>query len=163
MQPADDRPLDIEELRTAELVQLVAHGLNERVLARLHDAGYSDVRASFGYVVQHLLSGAKGASELARLLGISQQAVSKRLQEMRRLGLVVDVRGADGRTRLVGLSPRGKAMREAARDIRGHIDAELWKGLPGSDRKALRDALIKALNVLGMEDVVRSRAVREYQ
>ncbi|MET0791839.1 MAG: MarR family transcriptional regulator, partial [Polyangiaceae bacterium] len=48
--------------------------INELVLDALLKAGFAGIRHAHGYVFQHLLPGPLAISELARHLGVTQQA-----------------------------------------------------------------------------------------
>jgi DNA-binding MarR family transcriptional regulator len=134
--------------------------LNERVAERIRAAGFADVRFSHGFVFQHLVSGPLPVGELARRMGVSQQAASKAAAELERLGYVERVVDpADARVRRLALSERGRDAVAAGREARAEIAAELEAALGPRRAKALRAALLDALEHAGGVEAVRARRV----
>ncbi|NUT91422.1 MAG: MarR family transcriptional regulator [Saccharothrix sp.] len=154
-------PLDPAGIDLATLAWLAGGAANAAILAELREAGHAGVRTSHGYVVQHLLTGSPTVSELADLLGVTQQAASKHVLELERLGYVERVPDpADSRVRRARLTERGHEMVDDARRIRRRLDARL-KALVGEDAA---DATRRALTVLldltgGTASVVARRVV----
>jgi hypothetical protein len=62
--------------------------VNELVMDRTLKAGFSGVRESHGYVIQHLIESPRTITELSRRLEVAQQAASKMGAELIHLGLV---------------------------------------------------------------------------
>ena len=110
--------LILEELPLTYLAQFVGAAANERVLQELRRQGPAAVRPSHGYLIQHLLAGSRSVGELAELLGVTQQAVSKSVGELSRAGYLKSVRSDDARVRRVALSARGRECVEATRTAR---------------------------------------------
>lgn len=153
--------VDIESLDFGTLCYLVGHGFNERVVARLGAEGYTNVKASFGYVVQHLLGGEKSVSQLAACMGITQQAASKRVREMVDGGLLATVPGADRRELRVTLSPTGHEIVECTRRLRSEVAADMLAHVPTLDMKAARAVLLEAVQRLALADSIQHRRVQE--
>ena len=97
--PRDAAELDPAQLDVVLAALFAGLALNERVTERLHADGFEDVRFSHGFVFQHLVPGPLAVGELARRMGVSQQAASKAAAELERLGYVERARCAPG-TRL---------------------------------------------------------------
>src|SRR5262249_3063058 len=111
------------------------------------------------YLVQHLLRGPHSVGELSRLLGVTQQAVSKTVAELARAGYLESEPGPDARVKLVRLSARGHAAVRAARSLREKLEARLLARL-GRRRYALaRAALAELLQELDAAAKVRDRRV----
>ncbi|MCC2956641.1 MarR family winged helix-turn-helix transcriptional regulator [Massilia sp. IC2-477] len=159
--PPSQPPSDLASLDLGTLAFIAGTGFNHTVTARLRAAGYPEVRQAFGYVVQHLLSGPKSATQLANLMGISQQAATKRLQEMLGLGLLEEVAGEDARRRMVVLSARGWSMVETTRALREQVAAEVLASLPPAEVGVARRVLAEVVHRLGIEPAVRARRLRE--
>lgn len=144
--------MDLMRLDLATLAYLAGSAANDAILARLHEIGHTGVRVSHGYVIQHLIEGAPTVSELGELLGVTQQAASKQLLELERLGYVERVPDpADSRVRRARLTDRGRRLVEDSRRLRRELD------VPGDD--AAKRALIRLLDVTGGTEKVLRRQV----
>jgi DNA-binding MarR family transcriptional regulator len=158
--PRDSPDVDPQQLDVVLAALLAGLALNERVADRIRAAGFADVRFSHGFVFQHLVPGPLPVGELARRMGVSQQAASKSAAELERLGYVERVADqADARVRRLALSERGRAAVAAGRDARAAVAGELAVALGPRRAKALRTALLDALEFAGGLDAVRSRRV----
>ena len=139
---------------------LLGTEVNARVLRRLHDAGHAHVRTSHGYVCQLLLGGPRTTGELARMLEVSSQAVSKLLREMEAGGYVERTRGPDdARKRYVALTPAGREMIELARAARAETTEELRRELGARRVDAAARTLRASLDLLGMGRRIEQREV----
>ncbi|WP_406631561.1 MarR family winged helix-turn-helix transcriptional regulator [Amycolatopsis sp. WGS_07] len=150
-------PLDLD---LPTLAWLAGSSANRAILAELHEAGHPGVRNSHGYVVQHLIDRAPTVSELAGLLGVTQQAASKHLRELERLGYVARVPDpADSRVRRAQLTDHGWQLVEDSRRIRQQLDKRLTR-LAGKDSaEAARRVLVCLLDATGgTEEVIGRRA-----
>jgi DNA-binding MarR family transcriptional regulator len=144
--------VDLMRLDLATLAYLAGSSANDAILARLHEIGHEGVRVSHGYVIQHLIEGAPTVSELGDLLGVTQQAASKQLLELERLGYVERVPDpADSRVRRARLTERGRRLVEDSRRLRRELDG------PGD--AAAKRALIRLLDVTGGTENVLKRRV----
>jgi len=135
--------------------------LNERVLGDIRRAVGDDVRFNDGYLFQHLVPGATSVTDLARKLGVSQQAASQQVADLQARGLVdrrADPR--DARARLVELSDRGRQVVEAGRRSRAAVNDELADllGVPGRD--ALLDGLTRVSDATGALEQLAGRRLR---
>ena len=83
-------------------------GIIDRLHAELAQQGHPDVRPAYGFAMQAIgLEGAT-ASQLGRKLGISKQAAGKTVDRLVDLGYAERSDDpADGRRKLVRLTPRG--------------------------------------------------------
>lgn len=76
--------------------------------AELAAQGHPDVRPAYGFAMQAIGPHGATASELGRLLGISKQAAGKTVDRLVSLGYAERAAdAADGRRKLVRLTPRG--------------------------------------------------------
>jgi len=133
----------------------------EAVRGRLDARGFAGLRFSHGFLVQRLVEDEQSIAALAAALEVTQQAVSKTVSELERLGYVrrrPDPR--DARVRLVSLTDRGRAAVAAAREERAAVEAELRERLGPRRVAAATRVLREALDLHGATAAVRSRRVR---
>jgi DNA-binding MarR family transcriptional regulator len=148
----------MEAVDLVSLVSLLGGAADGAVRARLAELGFGDLRVPHGYVVQRLLERPRTATELARELAVSQQAVSKLVAELERGGYVARVAdGEDARRRPVALTDRGLAAVTAAREERAALTARMTAHLEATDALALERLLRAALAGLGLDEAVRDR------
>jgi len=135
--------------------------LADEVRRELAAGGFDDVRFAHGFVLQHVVPGALGISELAGRMGVSQQAASKAVAELETLGYLERVADpGDRRRRAVGLSARGRAVVEAGRTARAAQQERLEAALGPRRVAAARRLLFDVLELAGGADAVRARRVR---
>lgn len=156
-----ERPVEEPELDLSLAALFAGYALNDEVQRRLHSAGFEGLRFSHGFLVQHLVAGERSVGELAELMGITQQAVSKTVGELETLGyLERRARAADARVRLVTLTRRGREAIETAREARAEVVAELRSEL-GPRRVDAATALLRdVLRAQGALPDIRRRRVR---
>ena len=154
-------PVEPAALGVCQLALFVGLAGDRLLLGQLAQAGFGDLREAHGFVVQHLLGGARGVSELGKLLGVTQQAASKQVAELQRAGYVEDApAGPDARVRTVQLAARGHACVRAARTLRARLERELAAQLGPERAATLRATLAEVLEQLGGSEAVRQRRVR---
>ena len=156
---AQASPIDLQQLPLSHLAHFVGVFANRQVLAEMKHKGYGDLRESHGYLVQHLLRGPHSVGELSKLLGISQQAVSKTVSELSRAGYLESEPGEDARVKWVRLSARGQASVKAARRIRDKLEQRLSSKLGKRRLGVVRAALADLLQELGGAADVKGRRV----
>lgn len=152
-------PIELPGLPLTLLAQFIGAFANRQLLAEMKRAGYGDLREPHGYLFQHLLIAPRSATELAKLLGVTQQAVSKSVAELTRGGYLESSVGEDARVRLVQLSERGHASVLAARRFREKLERRLSLKLGKMRASAVRRALGELLEELGGASSVRARRV----
>jgi DNA-binding MarR family transcriptional regulator len=150
----------IDRLDLGHLAQFVGMRVNELVLAKIHAAGYDDLRQAHGYVFQHLVEGPRTITELARRLEVSQQMASKAVAELVELGYLASEPTDDKRARAISLTARGHAAIARSREIRARLEAKLV-AKHGKRVARARELLAAVLEDLGGADTVRARRVRE--
>ncbi|MES1174761.1 MAG: MarR family transcriptional regulator [Myxococcales bacterium] len=148
-----------EGLDLGYLSLFVGLRFNELVLEALLAAGFTGIRHAHGYVFQHLLTGPLAVSELARHLGVTQQAASKSVAELTSLGYLEDTGSADARVRRVALTEQARAAIEKTRSIRAGYQRRLSKKHGAEVARACR-LLASVLEDLGGAEAVRTRKVR---
>ncbi len=148
-----------EQLDLGYLALFVGLRVNELVSEHLQESGFSGLRNAHGYIFQHLLAGPVAVTELARALGVSQQAASKSVAELRELGYLEEAVASDARVRLVTLSQRGLAAIAATRAFRKKLDRNMHRRY-GAELGRLRSVLAAVLTDLGGAEAVRTRTLR---
>jgi DNA-binding MarR family transcriptional regulator len=148
-----------EALPLSHLAHFVGLAANRQVLTEMRTAGFGDVRESHGFLIQHLLRGPHSVGELAGLLGVTQQAVSKSVAELTAGGYLESIAGQDARVRLVQLSERGHACVRYSRKLREKLERRLTKALGGERARETQRALSDVLALLGGVEAVRQRRV----
>jgi DNA-binding MarR family transcriptional regulator len=152
--------VELRDLDLPALVTLAAPAVTEALVTRLREQGYDGVRASHGYVVQRLLDDEPTIGGLAAALGMTQQGASKQVADLERLGYAERVPApGDQRVRHVRLTERGRAMVAATRDARRDLEGRLVDAIGSHKAGAARDALAALVDVLGLAEPVRRRAV----
>jgi DNA-binding MarR family transcriptional regulator len=156
-----EQPIDETDLDLTLAALFAGYALNDEVQRRLHAAGFEGLRFSHGFLVQHLVAGERTVGELAELMGVTQQAVSKTVGELETLGyLDRRARAGDARVRPVALTQKGRRAIETARAARAEVVAELRSEL-GPRRVDAATALLRdVLRAQGAMPDIRRRRVR---
>lgn len=156
-----DRSPDVQpgQLDLGLLSYLVGLNFNRRVTEALAARGHH-ARQGLGFVIQHLIVQPRTATELAQLMGVSQQAASRSVKELLELAYVENLPSADGRSRLVQLSNAGWDLIGATRELRGEVAAEMLNGLGEEEVAVARKVLLQCLDRLGGAEAVRKRRVQ---
>jgi len=151
--------IDPQTLPVTHLAFFVGSFANRQLVAEMKRAGYGDLREPHGYLFQHLLGEPRSVGELSKLLGVTQQAVSKTVAELTASGYLEAAPGDDARVRLVRLSARGHASVLAARRLREKLERRLLGKLGEKRARALRSALAELLEELNGAAAVQARQV----
>ncbi|WP_344091312.1 MarR family winged helix-turn-helix transcriptional regulator [Microbacterium deminutum] len=148
-------------LSSASFIDVVslAGGASDAFVVRiLEGAGFIGLRVRHGYVFQRLLVAPSSISELARDLGVTQQAMSKTIAELTSLGYVeASADPADARRRVVVLSDRGHGAVRAAREARRLLEARVIGVVGAQQVRAARETLDALLEELGLGQRVGAR------
>ena len=152
----------VVELDVVTALFLSGLALNDEAVRRLGAAGHPELRISHGFLVQHVVDGPRPIGELAERMGVTQQAASKAVGELERLGyLQRSPDPDDARVRRVGLTARGAQAVALTREIRAGIEGELAE-LIGERRVAeLKEAAWAVLEWTGGAAAVRARRVSD--
>lgn len=152
--------VDVEALDTGYLAQFAGLAWNERVLEALHKKGHPKARTSHGFVFQHLITGPMSTSTLAVRMGISQQAASKQVAALMRLGYVSRVASTtDQRLKLLKLTKKAEDAIAAGRTVRKELEAKL-KRKHGAEAVDAARALLAAMLGDDVEAAIKGRKVR---
>jgi DNA-binding MarR family transcriptional regulator len=159
MTTPDSQPVPELDLSLAAL--FAGYALNDEVRRRTEARGFAGLRFSHGFLVQRVVEGEQSIAALADALEVTQQAVSKTVAELERLGYVRRRPApGDARVRLVGLTDRGRAAIEATREERAAVVAELRERLGPRRVDAATRVLREVLDVHDASAAVRARRVR---
>ena len=118
--------------------------MNERLLERVAAAGFSDIRIAHTAVFQHVLDAGSRITELAERAQLTKPTVVYLVNDLEAMGYAERVPDpGDGRAKLVRLTERGRAAREAGRAAVVEIETE-WGAALGEERIAeLRELLLE--------------------
>ena len=152
---------DLSLLDLGSLALLVGQSCAEAVRTDLGKHGYDDMRVSQAHVFQHVAEGSRGVTEIARRLGVTQQATSAFVRNLQKLGYVtVKSAQGDARKRMVHLTKRGDAVVSAAKKSRRALEAKLARKHGPKTVAACKKLLADVLEELGGVDAVASRNAR---
>lgn len=127
------------------------------------EAGARVLTPALVRLLPHLSRDGIRPTELARRIDVSKQAVGQSLADLAGRGFVELVPDpADGRGRLVRLTPSGEAAYDHGRGVLAFYEAALGERLGRARVRALRDGLALVLGVLAQwtADGAPRRAVR---
>ena len=133
--------------------------VNELVMDRMATSGFTNVRESHGFVIQHLIDADRTITELAERMKVTQQAASKVVAELVDLGVVAASPGEDRRAKCIRLSRRGWEAVRLGRRARRQIEARLTKAVGPRAYAAARAAIARCVDALGGIERVRARRV----
>ena len=133
--------------------------INELVAARLAAKGFEDVRQSHGYVIQHLIERERSITELAGRMEVTQQAASKVVAELLRLGVVEAASAGDRRAKSIRLSSRGWRCVRLARKARTQIERRLVSVVGAGKYDEAKRILLLCFDELGGMERIRSRRI----
>ncbi|HWC28152.1 MAG TPA: MarR family winged helix-turn-helix transcriptional regulator [Solirubrobacteraceae bacterium] len=127
------------------LAQLLKHPF-EALVARLHDelaaAGFRDIRPAHGCVLQYAEPGGSRLTAIAQRAGLTKPTVLAAVDDLVRLGYAARLPDpADGRAKLVRLTPRGSAAAAEGGRIIAGIERDWCQRLGPRRAQALRRAL----------------------
>ncbi|WP_106396983.1 MarR family winged helix-turn-helix transcriptional regulator [Actinocorallia populi] len=128
--------------------------LIEELHAELARQGHPDVRPAHGFAMQAIGLPGSSATEVARRLGVSKQAAGKTIDRLADLGYAERVDDpADGRRKLVRLTPRGLDALARSAAIFDTLRARWAKSLGPARLTDLEDALRTVAPPTGLDTV----------
>jgi DNA-binding MarR family transcriptional regulator len=134
--------------------------VNELVMARTIRAGFTGVRESHGYVIQHVIESDRTITELAKRMEVTQQAASKIVAELIHLGILEAVPAKDRRAKRIRLSHRGWSCVKLGRRVREQITSRLIAAVGREACEQAKSTLVTCLRALGGIERIRSRRIR---
>lgn len=138
------RPDAYDSVRTVPaLVQSLARAGAERLRADFVANEMTGLRPLHAQLLVPLVGGGRHASELATQLGVSRQAVAQVVTTLQRDGYLTRIADpGDARTKLICLTPRGRAALRVMRACAQAVEEE-WRQRLGDQRLAdLRETLL---------------------
>ena len=144
----------------AILVVAATRAVADRLQAAMTAAGHTQMRPPFGFVIRALAEAGLTLTELAERLGVTKQAAIKVVDEMEAQGFV-ERRPAPGdrRSKIIGLTERGRDVRRTALATSHRMEDELRAGLGDADVDAARRVLLRFVEASGgLGDVHAGRA-----
>ena len=122
---------------------------NERLEEGFREAGFPEVRPSFGSVLAPLYEeDGLRMGELGRRSGLSKQAMTTLVRSVEDAGLVSRVRdSADGRAYRVSLTDRGEALRPVAENVLRDLAARTRRRLSDEELQSLFTSLRKVVEL----------------
>src|SRR5579864_6042330 len=155
-----NEPVIVRQLELPYLGFFLGLRVNELVMEQTWKAGFRGVRESHGYVIQHLIESERTITELARRMEVTQQAASKMVAELIRLGIVEAISAKDRRAKRIRLSQRGWQCVQLGRRSRTRIDYVLIRAAGKKSYENAKSALLTYLQALGGIERIRSRRIR---
>jgi DNA-binding MarR family transcriptional regulator len=148
------------QLDLAYLALFLGLRVNELVMERTLKEGFTGVRESHGYVVQHLIESDRTITELAKRMEVTQQAASKIVAELIHIGILEATRGKDRRAKRIRLSQQGWRCVRLGRRARARIDNLLIRTVGRKSYKNAKSTLLTCLRALGGIERICSRRIR---
>jgi DNA-binding MarR family transcriptional regulator len=129
-----DSPVKIEDMLIGALLRVPAQAIHRRIITELNAAGFDELRLAHIAVFQFPGPDGVRPGTLAERAGISKQAMNQLLRSLEDLGYIARSSSpAEGRTRIVRLTKRGRAAYARISDILLDIEHE-WRAELGSKR-----------------------------
>lgn len=124
------------------LLEAASGVFSRTVFVRVIEAGYADIRPAHVPVFAGLTIGGTHIAELANKAGVSRQAMSATVQEVRALGYIqTHPDPADARATLVSLTELGAKFCQTVIDVTTHANSELDSQLGKRSADKLRTQL----------------------
>ena len=125
------------------LLAKASQRFNERLVERLAEEGFADVRASYGSVLMPLFEQDRlRVGEIGARARLSKQAMTRLIAHCEADGLVRRSRdAADGRAFRVELTARGRELRSVVGRVLTQLDDEVLAQVGRRDLEALKAAL----------------------
>ena len=130
------------------LLRMPFETVRDRMLAGLHERGYTDLIAAHLNVLQYPGPENQRPSELATRTRMTKQALNYLLGQLQQLGYVTrEDDDTDQRSKRIHLTPRGRAAIKAIREIVREVEAE-WEQQLGPRKFAQLRHLLAQLQAI---------------
>jgi DNA-binding MarR family transcriptional regulator len=122
---------------------------NDGLAAAFRDAGFREVRPSYGSVLVPLFEeDGLRMGELARRSALSKQAMTTLVRSVEQAGLVSRVRDADdGRAFRISLTARGEELRPVAEQVLADLSERVREYLSDGELRMLKSSLRKVVDL----------------
>ena len=158
-----DRHASAPAADLAILLTGAARVVTDRLGAAVERAGIDDMRAPYGFVIRALAASDRTLTDLADLLAVTKPAAIKVVDEMEARGFLKRApHPTDRRAKVLSLTAKGRAVREAALAESHAMEDELRATVGPADTAALRRTLEAFLTAAGADDLAgrgQSRAL----
>jgi DNA-binding MarR family transcriptional regulator len=136
---------EIDHTTRAPLIRLLDAAFadfSEELRKRIEAAGFTDIRPGHGCVFGTIEPEGSRLTELAERAGMTKQSVGEATSDLEERGYVERVPDpADGRAKIIRLTPRGREAQAIGRRLIDEVERE-WAERFGEERvAALREAL----------------------
>lgn len=112
------------------------------MLELMHDRGHTELSTAHIAFYCNLNCGMSHASEVARRMGITRQAVYKTTRELQRLGaLTLSMDPSDRRQKIITMTPLGEQIALDARECMAQIESHLRSRIGRENVELLYDVL----------------------
>jgi DNA-binding MarR family transcriptional regulator len=139
-EPSPDAPPPL----IGALLRMPFETVRDRMLAGLHERGYTDLIAAHLNVLQYPGPENQRPSELASRTRMTRQALNYLLGQLEQLGyLSRRADGNDQRSKRIHLTSRGRAAIKAIREIVVEVEAEWEEQLGSREFTQLRELLVQ--------------------
>lgn len=150
----------LQQLDLGYLAFFLGLRINELVMDRTLKEGFTGVRESHGYLIQHLIESERTITELAKRMDVTQQAASKIVAELIHIGILEAIPAKDRRAKRIRLSQRGWRCVRLGRRTRTRIDNLLVRATGRRNYEKAKLTLLTGLRALGDFERIGSRRVR---
>src|SRR5215216_3760747 len=135
------------------LLRMPFEAVRDRMLAGLHERGFTDLVAAHLNVLQYPGPENQRPSELATRTRMTKQALNYLLGQLARLGYRT-LHGDDGdqRSKRIHVTPRGHAAIEAIREIVQEVEADWQRQLGPRQFAQLRNLLVQLQPIVAPTD-----------
>jgi DNA-binding MarR family transcriptional regulator len=140
--PANPKKQPDDKPDFAALLAMSLHILTDNTRAKLHAAGFDDIRKPYGFIFRAIAKDGASINELAALLEVSKQAASKIVDDMTSAGYVSrDEHETDRRSKIVRLTERGRQAMQTARKANQELETALEKRVGKNKMEAMQIVL----------------------
>jgi DNA-binding MarR family transcriptional regulator len=131
-----------EELHTGVLMFIAHRSAENRIIAALHRAGYTDITVAQARIAARIGPRGTRISALAEQAQVSKQTATALVDRLEQAGYVErTVDPADARARIVRIGPKGQEIIPIVRAEEAAIEAEWTRHLGRRRMAQLRDTL----------------------
>jgi DNA-binding MarR family transcriptional regulator len=144
---------DAEFLDTAPILAQAARAQIAAMMLRLAARGFNDMTPAFAGVIPLLDATGERPTVLAQRAGVTKQAMGQLLKLLKQRNYVEQVPDpSDTRARVVRLTKRGVALRDACMDVRRDLHAAALKALGRKELASLQKGLHQLIGSMNSSD-----------
>jgi DNA-binding MarR family transcriptional regulator len=125
------------------LLSQLRDAVGAELYARLTDLGFAELRPAHGCVFGNIQGTGSRLTELADRSGLTKQSVGEAVADLEQLGFVERVPDpADGRAKIIQLTPHGTEALEAAQEIFADIERRFAQEIGPQRYAEFRETLL---------------------